>query len=150
VDDTSVRENPASVTRAPAGAAQRPRLLLFRSNLGLDGGATRFLALSRAARERGGEATIVAPPGPLAERAAKAGALELVDWPSLPGLERLHVLEQAARGKSALVTDCLPVNLSMVPALAANTHRCTSACTRPRPLWARPSARARLARLAPS
>jgi hypothetical protein len=110
-------------------AANGLKLLLIRDAFGHDGGATRFLALAEALRGHGGHPKIVSGPGPLDERAAEAGALELVDWPTMQGLEALRVLERATEGQTAVVIDCNPVTFPMVPALARQVpvHLCVHA-----------------------
>ncbi len=95
------------------------RLLLLRPTLALGGVETRLVTLAEALRDAGGEATMLAGPGPLAPRARACARLQVVDWAGLGDRAVDRIVENAAAGQACAVLACEPVLLRTVPRLAA-------------------------------
>jgi hypothetical protein len=99
--------------------ASQHRILILRHSLVLGGVETRLATLAEAIHSAGGRATVLAGPGPLAERMAACADLRLVDFGALTDVRLKRLIDEAAAGHTGAILACEPRLLRAVPALAA-------------------------------
>jgi hypothetical protein len=94
------------------------RILILRHSLGLGGVETRLATLAEAIDSAGGRATVLAGPGPLAERMAGCADLRLVDFGALTDVRLKRLVHETAADHTCAVLACEPRLLRAVPVLA--------------------------------
>jgi hypothetical protein len=91
---------------------------MLRYSLGLGGVETRMATLAEAIHSAGGRATLLAGPGPLAERMGACADVRLVDFGAMTDDRLKQLVREAARGHTFAVLACEPRLIRAVPALA--------------------------------